>query len=78
MDEKDINRFFAERDRLLLEGVTNAGLYDIEELAELAGVADNAVNHALVSIIITFAKVKIMKELERKANDMLFWVERAV
>ena len=78
MDEKDINRFFAERDRLLLEGVTNAGLYDIEELAELAGVADNVVNHALVSIIITFAKVKIMKELERKANDMLFWVERAV
>ena len=78
MDEKDINRFFAERDRLLLEGVTNAGLYDIEELAKLAGVADNAVNHALVSIIITFAKVKIMKELERKANDMLFWVERAV
>ena len=78
MDEKDINRFFAERDRLLLEGVTNAGLYDIEELAELAGVADNAVNHALVSIIITFAKVKIMKELERKADDMLFWVERAV
>ena len=78
MDEKDINRFFAERDRLLLEGVTNAGLYDIEELAKLAGVADNAVNHALVSIIITFAKVKIMKELERKADDMLFWVERAV
>ena len=78
MDEKDINRFFAERDRLLLEGVTNAGLYDIEKLAKLAGVADNAVNHALVSIIITFAKVKIMKELERKADDMLFWVERAV
>ncbi len=74
----DSSEFFAEHDRLLLGRIVNASLYEMEELARLAGVTDDAVSHALVNVIVTFAKAKIMKELEKKTEDMLYWVERAI